>query len=175
MSLYKKSLELISELAKTECGDNCKTINNKNAKIEFDTVMASIQNVANSEFKYVPEAVNVQVTKAGYLVEMDDLAKFMIGADIRNFSEALDLVAEGNGVEKGSIGICIDEDAVEVSMNEAVKGKNKGVCKKCGKPKEKCECGSYEEGTEFEDTMNIIKVCQEQGIKLFKRSSKINF
>lgn len=175
MSLFKKSLELISELAKTECGDDCNTINNKSAEIEFDTVLGDMPIVPNNQFKYVPEAVNIQVTKLGYVVEMDDLAKYMLGAKVHGFAEALDQIATGNGVEPGSIKVCIDEDAVKAAKDDAVKGKGTGKCKKCGNPVDHCTCGKCEESFEFEETLNVINACKEQGIEIVKRSSKVNY
>lgn len=165
--LFKSSLKLISEMAKSECGDSVQTLNLKNLDKDYTDILGNIKTIASSDFVYDPRAVNVQDTRIGNVVEMDDLAKYMVGAKVHDITEALNQIAEGNGCEKGSIGICVDEDAILEAKCEADK-EVEAIAdgKDCCKTKAVKE---YAEGMEF------IKSCREQGIAIYKRNFKVNF
>lgn len=167
--LFKSSLKLISEMAKAECGDSVQTLNMKNLDKDYTDILGNIKTIASSDFMYDPKAVNVQATRVGNVVEMDDLAKYMVGAKIHSIREALDQIAEANGCMKGSVGICVDEDAILEAKAEADKEVEEIADGK------KCTGSANKAVKEYTEGMEFIKSCQEQGITVFKRNSKINF
>ena len=174
--LFKSSLKLISEMAKAECGDSVQTLNMKNLDKDYTDILGNIKTIASSDFVYDPRAVNVQATRVGNVVEADDLAKYMVGAKIHDIREALDQIAVANGCEKGSVGICVDEDAILETKAEADKeiediadGKKTCHCKG------ECTCGAKKAVKEYTEGMEFIKSCCEQGIAVYKRNSKVNF
>lgn len=174
--LFKSSLKLISEMAKSECGDSVQTLNMKNLDKDYTDILGNIKTIASSDFVYDPRAVNVQATRVGNVVEADDLAKYMVGAKIHDIREALDQIAVANGCEKGSVGICVDEDAILETKAEADKeiediadGKKTCHCKG------ECTCGAKKAVKEYTEGMEFIKSCCEQGIPVYKRNSKVNF
>ena len=174
--LFKSSLKLISEMAKAECGDSVQTLNMKNLDKDYTDILGNIKTIANTDFVYDPRAVNVQATRIGNVVEMDDLAKYMMGAKIHNISEALDQIAVANGCEKGSVGICVDEDTILEAKAEADKeiediadGTKTCHCKG------ECTCGAKKAIKEYTEGMEFIKSCCKQGIAVYKRNSKVNF
>ena len=174
--LFKSSLKLISEMAKAECGDSIQTLNMKNLDKDYTDILGNIKTIASSDFMYDPKAVNVQATRVGNVVEMDDLAKYMVGAKIHSIREALDQIAEANGCMKGSVGICVDEDAILEAKAEADKEIEEiADGKKTCRCKGKCTCGANKATQEYTEGMEFIKSCHEQGIAVFKRNSKINF
>ena len=141
MGLFKNSLELIAEISKMEAGNTTKIINSKSVGVEFDTVLAGMEKLTPKELTYVPEAVNVHKNKRldCYVVEMDDLAKYMISANISSFKEAVDNIAEAYSIDSSKIALCIDEASCKEACKKA---KNEEVCKGCGNPKSKCTCES---------------------------------
>ena len=174
--LFKSSLKLISEMAKAECGDSVQTLNMKNLDKDYTDILGNIKTIASSDFVYDPRAVNVQATRVGNVVEADDLAKYMVGAKIHDIREALDQIAVANGCEKGSVGICVDEDAILETKAEADKeiediadGKKTCHCKG------ECTCGAKKAVQEYTEGLDFIKSCCEQGIAVYKRNSKVNF
>lgn len=167
--LFKSSLKLISEMAKAECGDSIQTLNMKNLDKDYTDILGNIKTIASSDFMYDPKAVNVQATRVGNVVEMDDLAKYMVGAKIHSIREALDQIAEANGCMKGSVGICVDEDAILEAKAEADKEIEEIADGK------KCSSSANKAVKEYTEGMEFIKSCHEQGIAVFKRNSKINF
>lgn len=173
--LFKSSLKLISEMAKAECGDSVQTLNLKNLDKDYTDILGNIKTIASSDFVYDPRAVNVQATRIGNIVEMDDLAKYMVGAKVHNITEALNQIAKGNGCKKGSIGICVDEDAILEAKEKADKeieaiADGKSACNSKGK-----SCCNTKAVKEYAEGMEFIKSCREQGITIYKRNSKVNF
>ena len=100
--LFKSSLKLISEMAKAECGDPVQTLNMKNLDKNYMDIIGNIKTIASSDFVYDARAVNVQSTRIGNVVEMDDLAKYMVGAKVRSIREALDRISVANGCNQVS-------------------------------------------------------------------------
>jgi hypothetical protein len=174
--LFKSSLKLISEMAKAECGDSVQTLNMKNLDKDYTDILGNIKTIASSDFVYDPRAVNVQATRVGNVVEADDLAKYMVGAKVHDIREALDQIAVANGCEKGSVGICVDEDAILETKAEADKEiEDIADGKKTCHFKGACTCGAKKAVKDYTEGMEFIKYCCEQGIAVYKRNSKVNF
>ena len=174
--LFKSSLKLISEMAKSECGDSVQTLNLKNLDKDYTDILGNIKTIASSDFVYDPRAVNVQDTRIGNVVEMDDLAKYMVGAKVHDITEALNQIAVGNGCEKGSIGICVDEDAIlEVKCEADKEVEAIADGKDCYDSSKGESCCKTKAVKEYAEGMEFIKSCREQGISIYKRNSKVNF
>ena len=185
MSLYKNTFQLISELAKTECGENCHSYSADACEIECNNVLDAIDKISQGEIKYLPQAVNIQVSNEhGYFVEMEDVVRYMVGTNCRSFKEALSEIAKGNGTDK-PIAICIEGKELKKAAKKAKKKKME-ICPDCKKPSYLCTCNkskneSYDDidnyDDDFEDddeelyecAMSIIEKCKSEGIKLLQK------
>ena len=143
MGFFKDSVQLISGVSNQDQnitrGDRLLT--SKNASIEFDSLLKGMEHLSPNQLKYVPEMVVVQRVPSGYMVEMDDLAKYMMGSGISSFSEAINNIRNANPGMNSEfpINIGIDEGSILATL-EAVKKESKKICPKCGKPIAECKC-----------------------------------
>lgn len=186
MSLYKGTFQLIAELAKTECGDDCHSYTADAYEIECNSVLAEIDKIAQGEIKYLPQAVNIQVSyEHGYFVEMEDVVRYMIGTNCRSFKEALDEIAKGNGTDQ-PLAIYIEAEELKKAAKKAKKKKME-ICPDCNKPSYLCDCKKpknekavdYNDDEDdldddddeelYESAMQIIKKCKAEGIKLLQK------
>nr|DAE82460.1 MAG TPA: hypothetical protein [Caudoviricetes sp.] len=188
MSLYKNTFQLIAELAKAECGENCHSYSANTCEIECNNVLDAIDKISQGEIKYLPQAVNIQVSNEhGYFVEMDDLVKYMVGTHCRSFKEALDEIAKGNGTDK-PLAICIEAKELKKAAKKAKKKKME-ICPDCKKPSYLCTCnksksesynttddedfddGDLDDDDEelYECAMSVIEKCKSEGINLLQK------
>ena len=121
MSLFKNSTQLIVEMTKGEGGITDDDLEVKLNSISFDDVLDDMQSIQMGELGYKVEMVTVRECKRlGYdLVEMDELAKYMVSNNIRDFKEAVENVAESCGRDIKKFAIVIDEASIKNSIHEA--------------------------------------------------------
>lgn len=182
--LFKNSLQLVAELAAMDCA-KCSADGDSVRNVEVGSILDHIGPLSKA-FELSAESVRVFHADENYVVEFDELAKFMLGNKIKSFREAIDKIADANLIT--DLGICIDEEVLEEASKAAKKAKSKvcpkcgktadkctcdhkdDVCKKCGKPKAKCTCDSKSknESTDYENSIAILRACVEQGISLYK-------
>ena len=157
MGFFKDSVQLISEMSHTDpkmITSNQRTLSSKTVGIEFDSILKGMDRLSAGQLKYVPEMVVVQRVPSGYMVEMDDLAKYMMGSNITSFSEALTNIRNANpGMDDElPLSIGVDEESILATIEEAKK-ESRRICPECGNPIPECTCGKgkMSESTEEED------------------------
>lgn len=157
MGFFKDSVQLISEMSHPDpkmITSNQRTLSSKTVGIEFDSILKGMDRLSAGQLKYVPEMVVVQRVPSGYMVEMDDLAKYMMGSNITSFSEALTNIRNANpGMDDElPLSIGVDEESILATIEEAKK-ESRRICPECGNPIPECTCGKgkMSESTEEED------------------------
>ena len=157
MGFFKDSVQLISEMSHPDpnmIASNQRTLSSQTVGIEFDSLLKGMDRLSARQLKYVPEMVVVQTVPSGYMVEMDDLAKYMMGSNITSFSEALDNIRNANpGMNPElPLSIGVDEESILATL-EAAKKESRRICPECGNPIAECTCGKgkVSESSEEED------------------------
>jgi len=157
LGFFKDSVQLISEMSHPDpkmITSNQRTLSSKTVGIEFDSILKGMDHLSAGQLKYVPEMVVVQRVPSGYMVEMDDLAKYMMGSNITSFSEALTNIRNANpGMDDElPLSIGVDEESILATIEEAKK-ESRRICPECGNPIPECTCGKgkMSESTEEED------------------------
>ena len=128
---------------------------------EVERVIESIEEL-DTDINYTVEMVNVigdtdSEGKPVYMVELENVQKYMESCDIEDYAIAIENIAEANELESSSMCIVIEsEDTIMLALNEAKKAKKVTP----GKMKR------------IKNTADILKLIQTKGIKVAKRKSK---
>ena len=128
---------------------------------EIERVIESIDEL-DTEIMYTVEMVNViGDTDANgnevYMVELENVQKYMESCDIEDYAIAIENIAEANELESYSMCIVIEsEDVIMLALNEAKKAKKVTP----GKMKR------------IKNTADVLKLIKTKGIKVAKRKSK---
>lgn len=120
----KSNLQLLSEAAEFDLRE----INESGINIE--TVRETYETIPEADEPIVTESTDVIITNTRdgeYYVEMANLAPFMFDSGIMNIAEALDVVAEANGLPKKSVGLIIESQEAVDAYLEAAKKKSKAT------------------------------------------------
>ena len=178
MGILSNASKIVGAVAESEEFQGSSVFRTKDSVVQFNDIMDQIQRYSSTQFKYVAEAVKVQVMPDNNLiVEMDELEEFMDYNGIDSYVEAVNIVAEANGIQPGCLSISIDEEVMTnaYALAEACcKNKNKKKSKKCsgcGKGITECTCESYQEEVEpeiemFDSLVSVIEDCQEAGVPI---------
>jgi len=160
MSLFKNSTQLIIEMTKGEGGITDDDLDIKLNSISFDDVLADMQSIQMGELGYKVEMVTVRECKRlGYdLVEMDELAKYMVSNNIRDFKEAIENVAESCARDSKKFAIVIDEASIRNSIYEA----------ECSS---KCADEVFKKAkvNNVADTKKVLDILYDKGLNVVKR------
>ena len=115
----KSNLQLLSEAAEFDLRET------DTSAINIDTVREAYDLIPEADEPIVTESTDVIITNTRdgeYYVEMVNLAPFMFDSGITNIAEALDIVAEANGLPKKSVGLIIEsQEAVDAYLEAAKK------------------------------------------------------
>lgn len=100
----KSNIRLLSEMAESDVKVGSKI------RSERASIVSEYANIPESEDFICTEASDVVVhqTEDGFYVEMVNLAPFMMDAGLKKIGEALDLVAEANGINHREVGLVVD-------------------------------------------------------------------
>ena len=121
----------LREFAKSDTRDHSyEELEASMANLSVGAILKDMQPIMKNELKMTAEAVNVRYSRSAktYFVELNQLVDLMQAANVRNFQEALDLVARANSSDKvhfegADIAVLIDEKGCEECIND---------CKECG-------------------------------------------
>lgn len=92
---------------------------------EIDTRMKNIDEVSE-DIIYTAEMVTVIAVDESYLTDINALMPFMKTNGLKSVGEALDMVAEANGMPPKSIGLLVESDAyVDALLEKACAKKTK--------------------------------------------------
>jgi predicted transcriptional regulator len=122
MSLFKDTTQLIVEMAKGTASDlTDKDLDVKLTNISFDDILKDMQSIQMGELAFTAEMVTVRGCKRlGYdLVEIDELAKYMMGNQITDFKEAINNIAKSCDRDPAQFAIVVDESAIRDAVHEA--------------------------------------------------------
>lgn len=128
---------------------------------EIERVIESIDEL-DTEIMYTVEMVNViGDTDANgnevYMVELENVQKYMESCDIDDYAVAILNIAEANSLDCSAMCLVIEsEDAIMLALNEAKKAKKVTP----GKMKR------------IKNTADVLKLIKTKGIKVAKRKSK---
>ena len=129
MGILNNASKIVGAVAESEEFQGSSVFRTKDSVVQFNDIMDQIQRYSSTQFKYVAEAVKVQVMPDNNLiVEMDELEEFMDYNGIDSYVEAVNIVAEANGIHPGCLSISIDEEVLTnaYALAEACcKNKNK--------------------------------------------------
>lgn len=111
----KSNIRLLSEMAESDVKIGTQV------RSERETIVREYADIPELEDEVCTEASDVIVhdTSDGYYVEMVNLAPFMMDAGLKKIGEALDLVAEANGLDHREIGLIVDSHVSVGKMLES--------------------------------------------------------
>jgi len=162
MSLFKNPFELMKEAYVTE---DCEVLDTDIDDVECDIedVYDDLEEIDEDVLFYTEEMVHVieqQLTdeKSRYLVEVENLAKYMMSSGVKDFAEAISNIARHNEIDKGSIYIVIESKDNMVQLLEEAKKVKRSLAKS--------------RGESFKSTIGIIKMMKTKGLQVLKKSSK---
>lgn len=122
MPYIKDSFSILAECAAIDLPDTGRIVRESEVRSDYEDIEeASIDCVVCAEMVPVIQIEN------GYYTEAQLLAPFMRDAGIRSMTEALDCIAEANGLPAKSVGLLMESEYTVTSMIEKAcqKGSNK--------------------------------------------------
>mgnify|MGYP006959320958 CR=1 FL=1 len=156
--LMKNKLDIMTEASLSENYDTNVNMENKS---EID-VIATLETIDtfNEEFAYPAESIPVMVNEDSYgdrlyFVEYDMLSKFMEYADIDLEIDAMEDIAEANGIDMSKFYLMIE--SADYFVNEMREAQSKG--------------GTMLKGTLSNNLIKSVDDLKDQGIKLVKKGS----
>lgn len=162
MSLYKNSLELMSEACKTECGtdDDVESLTLDDTKADVDDMLGDADEVDDDELGYTEEAVNLFNSPRlnCVLVEMDNLAKYMITNKITDISEALTNVAEHYEIDPATLAVVVESDEYISELIEEARSVKKEFKSKTAQ--------------DAKSMPAVLKMLKVKGIRVVKRKGR---
>lgn len=160
MSLFKNGLGLIAEMAKCESGTTDEDLEIKMNSISFDDILDDMDSIQMGELSCTAEMVTVRECKrlGVDLVEVDELAKYMVSNKIRDFKVAVENVAEACNRDASKFAIVIDESAIRTAVKEA-EGCGKGADELFRKAKI----------NNVVDTKKVLDMLYDKGLRVVKK------
>ena len=124
MPYIKDSFSILAECAAIDLPDTRRVVRESEVRSDYE-------NIEEAECIYEATAVMVPVVQIGeeYYTEAQFMAPFMRDAEIKSIAEALDAIAEANGLQKKSVGLlieskcCVTEMIEKACQKESAKGK----------------------------------------------------
>lgn len=163
----KDPYNILLEACKSECGE-CNDLAEEEVEQELEDEYAEVEEVEDGETFYNADMVNVirhdpdpveEDADVYYLVDMEDLGKYMDVNEIKEPEEAIEQIADANGIEESAICIVIESDDAMKQLIEEAKNIKKSDAKKI-------KLGKISGATK------LIKDLKNKGIKLKKKKSK---
>lgn len=161
MSIFGKDpYDILMEACRSECGE-CDDLVEDEIEREIEDEYVEVEEL-EEELPYTAEMVNVieQSIEGGnrYLIDIDDLAKFMEKECEDDPLEALKKIAKANNLEESSMHVVIEsDDFIEELLTEAKADNKAGSKKKLGK---------------VSGVTKLLKDIKNKGIKVLKKKSK---
>ena len=133
MPYIKDSFSILAECAAIDFPDTRRVVRESEVRNDYE-------NIEEAETNYLVTAEMVPVVQIGneYYTEAQLMAPFMRDAEIRGMMEALDCIAEANGLPAKSVGLLVESNCAVTEMiekacqKESTKVKD-GVMNKIGK------------------------------------------
>ena len=113
MPYIKDSFSILAECAAIDLPDTRRVVRESEVRSDYENIEE-----ATSVYKATAEMVPVVQIGNEFFTEAQFMAPFMRDAEIRSMAEALDLVAEANGLDAKSVGLLIESNCAVSSMIE---------------------------------------------------------
>ena len=116
------SKNLLISMAIDEATDaDCENLETIIGGVNIEDVIGKMDKIFNSDVKLTLEAVNVHNCKrlGKFLVESNDIAKYMMDNSVHTFIEAIKNIAEQYKLDPKNVAIAVDEDAIRNIVDEA--------------------------------------------------------
>ena len=128
MPYIKDTFSILAECAAIDLPDTRRAVRESDTRYGYESI-------EEAEEYYEASAVMVPVVQIGeeYYTEAQFLAPFMRDAEIKSMTEALDCVAEANGLKAKSVGLLIESNCSVTGMiekacqKESAKGKENKI------------------------------------------------
>ena len=157
----KDPYEILIEACKSECGE-CNDLIEDEVRQEIEDEYVEIEELED-DIEYNEDMVPViqQEVEEGfrYLVEMDNLAKFMDSVEEEDPEEALKRIADANELEEATMCIVVESDQyIQQLISEAKTANKAGSKVKLGK---------------LSASAKLLKNLKNKGIKVLKKKKSI--
>ena len=147
---FKDTVTLLSEAAALDIKADTE------AKMNRDEIAMACKEMAEVSTFNTAESVLVYDTGVGYYTEMSHLSGFMKDNDIKSVSEALDLVAEANGLEPKEVGLVIESNEILSLLEKAENAKT-----------DKAKAAATNKANK---AIKVVKSLEKKGYKVAKKS-----
>lgn len=122
MGLFNTTIQTLSEMAIQESGIEVPRVTAPALVDEFKAELDMMPSLTEEEMKIPADAVPVrECSRLGrYLIEMEDLSRFMITNNMGSVLEAMDAIANANGVEfsNRNVALVVDEASILQEMDD---------------------------------------------------------
>lgn len=124
MPYIKDSFSILAECAAIDLPDTRRVVRESEVRSDYE-------NIEEAESNYTATAVMVPVVQIGkeYYTESQFMAPFMRDAEIKSMTEALDAIAEANGLPEKSVGLLVESESNVTGMIERACQKESGKAK----------------------------------------------
>ena len=124
MPYIKDSFSILAECAAIDLPDTRRVVRESEVRSDYE-------NIEEAETNYVATAEMIPVVQIGeaYYTESQFMAPFMRDAEIKSMVEALDCIAEANGLPAKSVGILVESECAISAMIEKACQKESGKAK----------------------------------------------
>lgn len=128
MPYIKDSFSILAECAAIDLPDTRRVVRESEVRSEYENIEE-----AAADYTVVAEMVPVVPIGDEYYTEAQFMAPFMRDAGIKSMAEALDLIAEANGLPEKSVGLLIESNCSVTGMiekacqKESAKGKENKI------------------------------------------------
>ena len=116
------SKNLLIEMAIDEATDNeCENLETIIGGVNIEDVIGKMDKIFNSDIKLTLEALNIHKCSRldKYLVESDDIAKYMMDNSIHTFIQAIKNISEHYEIPAEKIAVVVDEAVLKGVVQEA--------------------------------------------------------
>lgn len=115
MNLFKNTTQILSELAIKDSSISCPKSTRESILEQVQTLVESYPSVNTEEMKFYAEMVPVKKSNrlGVYLVEMEDISRYMMTNNITSIQEAISNIKAVNKIDEYSnFGLVLDEQAL---------------------------------------------------------------
>ena len=149
--LSKTCIDIIKEAALSENYNNSDMINEE-LRSDYNSCIKGMPVISKKYISYTAEMIPVFEHESSYLVEMDNIVKYMSSNDIKDIREAMEDIARENGISMSKLALVVETKQYMNSVMESAiqmsKAGNKALLEDC------------------ELSMKLLNMLKEDGIKV---------
>ena len=149
--LSKTFTDIIKEAALSESFNTSDMINEE-LRSDYNSCIKGMPVISKKYISYTAEMIPVFEHESSYLVEMDNIVKYMSSNDIKDIREAMEDIARENGISMSKLALVVETKQYMNSVMESAiqmsKAGNKALLEDC------------------ELSMKLLNMLKEDGIKV---------